>query len=73
MTEIPEHLKHYFVDINEIRRVVEETNRKMGFVPIKDVTSQSVRESMRKNGIRAEDNIFTCLLYKMRDGEDDEE
>jgi hypothetical protein len=71
MAEIPEHLKHYFANIDELRRIMEQANTKLGFVPVEGVTSESVRQSMRKNGIRAEDNVFTCLLYKMRDGEDE--
>ncbi|MEI6433122.1 MAG: hypothetical protein WCP07_13130 [bacterium] len=78
MTQIPEHLKRYFADSNEIRRTVDEANRKMGLPPVETISAEdsrervrALRQSMRDSGIRAEDNIFTCLLYKMRDGDDE--
>ena len=57
------------VDKEAMRKIIAEVNAEMGFVPNPDATIQKVREMMRVEGIRAEDNIFSCGIIAARDEE----
>ena len=58
-----------YVDKKAIKRLVEETNRRMGFVKDPTATPQKAREMMRTLGINAEDNIGSCGIIAARDEE----
>jgi hypothetical protein len=60
---------HLFIDKEVVRRLVAEQNEKIGFVPAPTVPPRRIREMMRAEGIRAEDNIFSCGIIAARDEE----
>ena len=62
--------KNIFADKAEVRRLVAETNDRMGFVPDSTATVEKVRAMMQAEGIRPEDNAFTTELMRMRYEED---
>jgi len=62
--------KSVFADKEEVRRLVAETNERMGFVPDPNATVDKVRAMMAAEGIRPEDNSFTAELMRMRYEED---
>ena len=62
--------KSVFADKAEVRRLVSETNERMGFVPDPAATVEKVRAMMQAEGIRSEDNAFTTELMRMRYEED---
>jgi hypothetical protein len=70
VSKIPIHLAHFFTDSSKLRRISDMSDAQAGIVPVAGATAAQARALMRAEGIRAEDNIFTCLLYQMRDGED---
>ena len=55
------------VDKKAILAAVEEVNAELGFIRDPNATPQKVREMMRKLGITAEDNIFSCGIISARD------
>ncbi len=55
-----------FADKAEIRRLVAETNERMGFVPDPAATVEKVRAMMAAEGVRPEDNAFTTELMRIR-------
>ena len=50
-------------------KILEEQDKRTGFVVDLTVTPQRVREAMLADGIRPEDNEFSCELKRMREGE----
>ena len=50
-------------------KILEEQDRATGFVPVKFATSQKSRELMLACGVIPEDNLFSCELIRMREGE----
>ena len=70
MAIIEQELSSMFANKAEIRKLVAEVNERMGIVPGPVLTPQAVRELMRSEGIRPEDNIFTKELMRMRYEED---
>jgi hypothetical protein len=58
--------KSLFTDREEIRRLVADINARIGIVPGPARTPAEVREMMRAEGIRPEDNAFTTELMRMR-------
>ncbi len=58
--------KSVFADKAEVRRLVAETNERMGFVPDPTATVEKVRAMMAAEGIRPEDNVFITELMRMR-------
>ncbi len=61
--------RNLFLDKKPIQRIVAEQNEKMGFVPDPTATPAKARAMMRRLGIRAEDNIFSCGIIAARDEE----
>ena len=61
--------RRLMVDKETMRKVIAEVNVEIGFVPNPNATIQKVREMMRAEGIRAEDNIFSCGIIASRDEE----
>jgi hypothetical protein len=60
-------LTECFIDKEEVRRIVEETNRKMGIVPDPTMTPQKVRQMMLDLGIRPEDNLGSRGVIEARE------
>ncbi len=66
-------LSAFFADKAEMRRIVEEQNRIMGFVhdpalaalKIEEVQAM-VGEDLRRHGIRPEDNDASCAIIAAR-------
>ena len=52
-----------------LRRILEEQDRQVGFVLNVNATPQEARELMIAQGIRPEDNAFSCEIQRMREGE----
>jgi len=52
-----------------LRQILEAQDRRTGFVPDPDATPQRARELMLAQGIRPEDNVFSCEIRRMREGE----
>ena len=63
--------KNFFLDKTRIRQIVAEQNEKMGFVVDRTATPEQaqamVEESLRANGLRPEDNIFSCGIIAARE------
>ncbi len=63
--------KNFFLDKARIRQIVAEQNEKMGFIVDRDATPEQaqalVEESLRANGLRPEDNIFSCGIIAARE------
>ncbi len=63
--------KNFFLDKARIRQIVAEQNEKMGFIVDHDATPEQaqalVEESLRANGLRPEDNIFSCGIIAARE------
>ncbi len=55
-----------FVDKEALRRIFEEQDAQMGFVKSSNVTAQEVRELMRRDGVRPEDNSASREIIAMR-------
>ena len=66
---ITESNKHFFIDKATLRKLIDETNEKSGFVPTPNASIEHLRKSMEESGIRAEDNIFSCGIIAARDEE----
>jgi hypothetical protein len=60
-----------FANKEELRRLMEELNERMGFVPDPDATPQKARELMLADGIRPEDNAFSREIIRMRYGDEE--
>ncbi len=54
------------------RHQMDEVEQRMGFVPDPDATIEKLREMLRAEGIRPEDNAFSREIIRMRCGEDEE-
>ena len=61
----------FFLDKTRIRQVVADQNQKMGFAADPTVTpeeaQEAVEQSLRENGLRPEDNIFSCGIIAARE------
>ncbi len=64
-------VKSFFIDKRRIQQVVAQQNEKMGFVHDLAVTPEEAQEaverSLRENGLRPEDNIFSCGIIAARE------
>ncbi len=62
--------RNVFLDKTRIRQIVTEQNEKMEFVVDRTATPEQaqalVEESLRANGLRPEDNIFSCGIIAAR-------
>jgi hypothetical protein len=52
-----------------LRQILEAQDKQTGFVPDPIATPQKARELMIAQGIRPQDNEFSCEIRRMRDGE----
>lgn len=52
-----------------LRQILEAQDKQNGFVPDPTATPQKARELMIAQGIRPEDNAFSCEIRRMREGE----
>jgi hypothetical protein len=59
-------------DREELNRIMDEIEERMGFVPDPDATHEKLREMMEEEGIHPEENIFSRDIIRMRDGEYEE-
>ena len=51
-----------------LRQILEEQDKQTGFVPEPAATPQKARALMIAQGIRPEDNEFSCEIRRMREG-----
>ncbi len=60
-----------FIDKRRIQQIVAQQNEKMGFIPDPMITpeeaQEAVEQSLRENGLRPEDNIFSCGIIAARE------
>jgi hypothetical protein len=61
--------KPLIADKATLRRILEEQDRQAGFVLDPTATPQKAREMMIAQGIRPEDNAFSCEIRRMREDE----
>lgn len=61
--------KPMVADKAALRRILEEQDRQNGFVLDPVATPQKAREMMIAQGVRPEDNAFSCEIRRMREGE----
>jgi hypothetical protein len=52
-----------------LRQILEEQDRRTGYVPDPTATPQKARALMMASGIVPEDNAFSCEIRRMREGE----
>jgi len=60
--------RSFFLDPEMIRRVVAETNAKMGFVPDPTATAENAREMIEACGVRPEENLLSRGIIEERYG-----
>ncbi len=60
-----------FADKEELNRLMDEIEQRMGFVPDPDATIEKLREMLRAEGIRPEDNVFSREIIRMRYGDEE--
>lgn len=58
-----------FVDKRKIQEIVARQNAVIGLVRDPSVTPEKVRAMMIADGVRPEDNIFSCGIIAARDEE----
>ena len=61
--------KSLFLDKTRIQHIVALQNAKMGFVPDPNANAEMAQQIMLDEGIRAEDNIFSCGIIAARNEE----
>jgi hypothetical protein len=72
MTEtVKKHIRSLFLDPEMIRKVVAETNAKMGFVPDPTATAEKAREMIEAFGVGPEENLFSRGIIAARDGDEE--
>ena len=61
----------FLIDKRHIQQVVAQLNQQMGFVSDPTITpeeaQQAVEQSLRENGLRPKDNIFSCGIIAARE------
>lgn len=62
-------LKPKVADKAALRQILEEQDRRAGYVPDPTATPQKARALMLAQGIVPEDNAFSCEIRRMREGE----
>ena len=65
----PESARRMVADKTEIIKILEEQDKKWGQVFDPTATPQKARDLMLAQGIRPEDNEFSCEIKRMREGE----
>ena len=66
---IPEKARRMHADKAALLKILEEQDKMMGFVFDPTATPQKSYELMLAQGIRPEDNEFSCEIKRMREGE----
>ena len=68
---ITQNVESFFIDKRRIQQVVAQQNEQMGFVSDPTATPEQAQEaverSLRENGLRPEDNIFSCGIIAARE------
>jgi hypothetical protein len=63
--------KSFFIDKRRIQQIVAQQNEQMGFTTDPTATPEEAQEaverSLRENGLRPEDNIFSCGIIAARE------
>ena len=59
----------YFLDKKHIQQLVAEQNKQIGFVPDPKATARKAQEMALAQGVRPEDNAFSCGIIAARDEE----
>ena len=67
--EIPLINSQGMVNVEALRQIFEAQDKITGFVYDPSATPQKARELMLAQGIRPEDNSFSCEIIRMREGE----
>lgn len=67
--ESPNGLKPMVANKQALRLILEAQDKRSGFVLDPTATPQKARELMIRQGIRPEDNAFSCEIRRMREGE----
>jgi hypothetical protein len=71
MTETAKRdIRSLFIDPEMIRKVVAETNARMGIEPDPTATAEKAQEMMLAQGVRPEDNLGSRLIMADRYGEE---
>ncbi len=58
-------------DKEELNRLLDEMDKRKGFVPDPDATIEKLREMLLAEGIRPEDNAFSREIIRMRYGDEE--
>ncbi len=62
-------IKSMLADKAKLRQILEEQDEQTGFTFDSDPTPQQARALILGQGIRPEDNAFSCGICRMREGE----
>jgi hypothetical protein len=62
-----------YADKEALNRLMDEIERRMGFVPDPDATPEKVQERMLAEGVRPKENGASREIMRMRYGDDWEE
>jgi hypothetical protein len=62
-------LQSLIADKTMLRKLIEEQNRRLGYLPDPTATSEKSLELMRSEGVRPEDNIGSRGILRMREAE----
>ena len=65
---MPEHLKAQFIAPEVIREEMDKLYDAQGWIRMTPISPQALRELMRSDGVREEDNLFSCGIIAARDG-----
>ena len=66
----PTDPKSLLSDKRALQQAMAKLNARLGFVPDPDATPEKVREMMRADGVRPEENTFSREIIRMRYEED---
>jgi hypothetical protein len=61
------NLQSLIADKAMLRKLMEEQNRRLGYLPDPTATSEKALELMRSEGVRPEDNIGSREILRMRE------
>lgn len=68
---VTQGITSFFIDKRRIQQVVAQRNEQMGFIVDSTTTPEQAQEaverSLRENGLRPEDNIFSCGIIAARE------
>lgn len=62
-----QEIETLFADKDALRDVLEEQDRRCGFVPDPDASPERLRDLMMADGVRPEDNAFSREIVAMRE------